>query len=241
MDPILFRPAVTLEPLLKQYIETKEEEFFRLTHTTDKTTKLLRERELALHMTLLANYVQQDPAVTATQYELAIKRVHAKKAETRGRPAKYKLSRRNVTYSRAVRLWFLNEIIAKGLGTTFEEPMPPEPVMDIEEQSATLGFAETISSLLRFEEFTGYTLPRQAYVVFTREDRVILRMLPDIQNLIRHTEWEEHGKRCLKFEEYAILRQQPDIQLKMQEFLLRSMPPLSTEDQAPSAKRQVAA
>lgn len=207
MDPIMYQPSSSVDVALSAYLDDAEEDHFRLSSVLDDYFKSAKDTEVAFHLNLLSLYALEDPLLDANQYALATKRVYAQRNETRGRKAKYKPSRRNPAYVRAVRLWHINKLMAKALGIVYHEPLPPEPYSPVEETLVLQTYVETLDSIFRFEEFTGYTLPRAAYVVHTRSDRQALRRLSDLP--IKNTDWVEEGVPAVKFEEYVVMREDP--------------------------------
>ncbi len=194
MENFLFCPDSAIDRQLSRYLEQAEAEF--LSYEPTKPDWLTTE-EGQIHNSILCNFVILDPTVTASSMSKMFAACMRRSAYSTGRPRIFKPGRTNGKYRRALRNYFLNKLIAQGLGLSYETP-PPE----YEEFSrmSEPNIVEKLEHLENFEKWTNYKLPHPAWVVFTREDRKVLAKHFDAEG------WTEGQEPCLKLEKYIALR-----------------------------------
>lgn len=197
MDNFLFCPDPIIDRQLSNYLAQQEAQF--LTHEPEKPDWLSTE-EGQIHNAILCNFVILDPTVTAVSMSKMFAACMRRSAYSTGRPRIFKPGRTNGKYRRALRNYFLNKLVAQGLGLSYETP-PPE--FEEFSRSSMNVPVEKFEHLENFEKWTNYKLPHSAWVVFTREDRRLLAEHFDAKD------WTEGEVPCVKLERYVDLRQDP--------------------------------
>jgi hypothetical protein len=218
MDSILLRPVDCVKQALAERISRREKEILALApENPNKKADFWLLRERSFFTIWLARYVVEDESFDLKQYNAIQRRVLTGRGEQRGRPKTYANGWSDITYRHALRHWLLNETIAAALKVEFNEPRPVPPV---EKPRFPV---EVLDLLSKFENLSGYALPNDAYVIYTREDRTILHsgLLPVLET----KDWCEEDKKCVKFEEYIRLRKDPVIQQHIQQLLIEEISP----------------
>lgn len=215
MDSIIYRPSAATKAPLVDYLHEREKEILQLSPPDpNKEIDFWFQRERSFFTLLLSQYVIEDERFNLREYEAIQRRVLSGKSETRGRKPKYAPGWSDITYRHALRHHFIDELIAQALGAEFNEPIPSPPV------NRPKFSPEVIDTLMKFETLSDYTLPRKAYVIFTREDRAIIWFA--LHNQLKDKYWCEDGLYCVKFEEYAHLRLEPSNKPKIQNILIQN-------------------
>ena len=182
MKPIVFEPNSFLEEVLDKYLEDKVRSLMRLGPEGQAPglqlipyDKWRRSKEGSVHQQLMNAYVLTIPNINARTANRIQRALQARGQELRGRPKQYDARLHDMKTQRLLRLHFLNELIAKGLGLSTEGWPPP---IDFEMEASTLDSTnamveakDNFDMLYRFEAWTGVRLPRIAWLVYTREDR----------------------------------------------------------------------
>lgn len=229
----------SLEAPLRKYLDEALEEFFSV---RPDMTRISPEEEL--HQYLLNTFVCTSEGFVVNMYKeyqyrlwarninmepaeaLLSKRVAPKIPEQRpvfkttgvgsgpGRPTKYHPLKHNRTFSRAVKVWLLNKLIAKGLGVELTEAPPSL-------RNKPDSPPEIIEQLYRFEKWTGFPLPTKAFAICTRTDRILLMADERVRTAIRRysiltvlpftEDWQEDSDPCLKLEEYIRFHRNPEL------------------------------
>ncbi len=200
MEKLVFQPLPQLEEALLDLITKEEKEIIEALSAETKDKPLAdwaKTKEGAIHSALLYNYVVVNPEISVRRTNLMFMLCARKGQDTRGRPPLGLKGRHHPKYKRALRIYVLNKILARQLNI---DPGPPPQFGDVCPDLAKTDEEpiECFEMLARFEEWTGYKLPHEAWVIFTREDR---QKLAD-----EATGWVEDGKQCMKLAEYIELR-----------------------------------
>lgn len=207
MEKIVFAPLPHLQDAIRTAVEQEEIKLFKVDESIpqETTTDWLSTAEGQVHNTLLFNYAAVDPAISVRRLNHMFALCAKKGADPRGRPPTWKRGRYHPKYRRVMRVYVLNKLLAEHLGL---DPGPPPKLIDVcpelvPEAEKDHEPIEAFEMLQRFEKWTDYKLPHQAWVIFTREDR---------QRLAKHVDpgsWEEEGKPTVKLADYVALRSTP--------------------------------
>lgn len=133
--------------------------------------KWIATTEGRLHMQLMVRYVLQASNLDSRAVNKIQRSLQAQGRETKGRPRQYDARLHDFTINRKLRLFLLNKLVAKGLGVNTDEWIPPIEVQDVTVPSEP---RDVFDSLLRFEAWSNFKLPRAAWLLFTRTERLAL-------------------------------------------------------------------
>lgn len=205
MEKIVFAPLPHLAEELRAAIEREEERLFRIDESTPSEPSIdwKDTPEGRVHNTLLFNYAAVDPQVSVRKLNHMFTLCARKGSDPRGRPPTWKRGRYYPKYRRAMRVYVINKLLAAQLKL---DPGPPPQLADIcpdlvpEAEHKPI---EAFEMLQRFEKWTEYKLPHQAWVIFTREDRQC------IAKSVEPSGWKEEGVPTLKLADYVALRSAP--------------------------------
>lgn len=175
----IFEPYPGIVQALNAYLDEAIQELSAplAPENTEKATQLTYEEwaateEARIHQALISNYIIPNPNLTATQANRIYRQIRFRCKETRGRPKVYSVSPSNAKLRRALQLFFINKLLASALGVSSKDwPTPIDSMLVDEKQSQRL---TTLDMLRRFEKWTGFRLPQDAWLIYTRDERVEL-------------------------------------------------------------------
>lgn len=212
MESIVFRPSDSTRHALATYIDSREREIMKLSDPGSENTEYWRVRARNTVLHILSQYVVEDTKLTLKEYN-AIQRTALKpKMLQRGRRQVYRAGWTDTTYRLALRHHIVDKLVAHALGVPFNEPVPLLP------EEPRYSLIETIDVLNNFEAVTGYHPPLRAYTIITREDRALIH--PQLKDKAVIKDWCEHGQLCIKYEEYLLLRADPEVKKIIEETLI---------------------
>ena len=176
MKPIIFEAYPEIADKLEEYMQKEIRELLKLPEGPIKSTakriidyETWRQTEEGkLHLALMIKYVLQNEGISATAANEIQRRLQSQGRETRGRAKQYDSQLRSQTATRQLRLFALNRIIAKSLGFDCSQWVSPIEVTDVAGWTVP---DDAYDSLCRFEEWSGLTLPKQAWLTYTRTER----------------------------------------------------------------------
>lgn len=131
----------------------------------------IQTTEGKLHMQLMVRYVLQADNLDSRAVNKIQRALQAQGRETKGRPRQYDSRLHDFTVNRKLRVFILNLLIAKGLGLSTDTWVPPIEAIDAHAPSEP---KDAFDSLTRFEEWSNFKLPRAAWLLFTRTERLRL-------------------------------------------------------------------
>lgn len=209
MKPVVFEPRLELDQLLDEYIESKLRAVLKIrpeavsTHNPISFEEWSQTPEGRVHMSIMHQYVFQAPNITAKSANRIQRLLQSQGQETRGRPALYDPRARDTKVLRVLKVHFLNELIAKGLGV--DTSTWALPIEDLGEIRGELPPFDTFGMLERFERWTNFSLPKAAWLLYTREDRVkAAKSAPNCRL---------DDKGAMDFAEYSVWRTLQPVQL----------------------------
>ena len=208
MKPIVFEAYPEIADQLETFIQKEIRTLLKLPDGPIKSTskKLIdyetwrNTEEGKLHLALMVKYVLQNEGISAVTTNEIQKRLQSQGRETRGRVRQYDSQLRSQTATRQLRLFALNRIIAKALGVNCNNWFSPIEVTDTAAWTVPV---DAYDSLCRFEEWSGLTLPKQAWLTYTRTER------QEVAKEHPHLEKAEDGGITLDI--YKLYRLTPEI------------------------------
>lgn len=208
MKPIVFEAYPEIAEPLEEYLQKEIRELLKLPEGPIKSTSKRiidyetwrNTEEGKLHLALMVKYVLQNDGISASTANEIQRRLQSQGRETRGRAKQYDSQLRSQTATRQLRLFALNRIIAKSLGIDCSKWVSPIEVTDVTGWTVP---DDAYDSLCRFEEWSGLTLPKQAWLTYTRTER------NEVAAKHPHLEKAEDGGITLEI--YKLYRLTPEI------------------------------
>lgn len=201
MNPIVYQANPALMPTLDTYMHS---ELRKLTQIDDPYAKInniipyetwVATKEGRLHMQLMVRYVLPAANLNAKETNRIQKALQTQGRGTKGRPRKYDARLRDLTVNRQLRIYILDCLIAKALHVDTSEWEPPIVVDNDNKPSEP---RDAYDSLCRFEEWSNFRLPRAAWLLYTRTERLAL------SKQYGHFEKEEDGG--ISFDAYRAMQ-----------------------------------
>jgi len=177
-----------IEEKLEEYLIQELREVFKIPQDMNAEQERMSDYELwlstpegRLHSMLINNYVLKSPRIDAKTAMTIQRRVQFQGKETRGRPRIYRQGLHDWTTQRQVRLFFLNKLLAKSLGINAEGWDLPPKIAQMQKEITVVAPTDAYDSLVRFESWSGVTLPEDAWELVTKRDRIELaKEQPDL-------------------------------------------------------------
>ena len=208
VKPIIFEAYPEIAEQLEAYMQREIRDLLKLPEGPIKSTakriidyETWRQTEEGkLHLALMVKYVLQNEGISASAASEIQRRLQSQGRETRGRTKLYDSQLRSQTATRQLRLFALNRIIAKSLGIDCSQWVSPVEVTDVAGWTVP---DDAYDSLCRFEEWSGLTLPKQAWLTYTKTERS--------EASVKHPHLDKAEDGGITLELYKLYRLTPEI------------------------------
>ena len=189
MKPIVFEARPEFAPLLDKYLNDKVKEVIvrPIEEPEEPPNAKSRPKVLSyhdwvateegrIHNSLFANVILSQPDITAKVANRIQRQLRTRRSETRGRPRIYEANIYDLRIVRSLKLHFLNELVAKGLGLSTESWKLPRAVR----KEKPIDQLHIVDILRNFEDWTGIKLSSAVWLLYTKWQRTELaKQYPD--------------------------------------------------------------